>query len=790
MPLINFRTFSKGIQTATGLVPPFQFTSAGDMRNFVITQDGQLERRAGRAHKNASALDEPVIRVIPTHYLGEDLFDGTSSAARTHLIIQTTTSLRYWNGSTFVTLTHSPITLTSGAIFDWLIVGGRLFLANGNETLWIDITPAVPVVRWWGINPNADSGYTPTSLLSLTTGLLATGVYLQDQYLGYVYTLYNDVHGVESNPSPLAIVGQTTATLKAVLLALTFGNDPQVTHARVYRTDPVLSTDFATAALAIQNLLTQSLKHVVTLTVSADLTGTVSVTHATDLTDTARNFGTLGVILGQRIQNTTTSDLGRCSGIKTTTNPNDTIHVTWDTTGSWTSSDAYLVDMDTWIDPDRIEGMHTGGNNSTSSIVDSTQNFLARGAGVIGSFISNVDDAGATGIVSGIETTTNPNDTLRFAGGLSGGTEDDFDTNERYRLVDWVGGAVAPSLNENPPLSLRRIVHHAGRIWGTLDKTASLVFSAISGSGQAQYDAFPRTDVAIPHQATIQHGQGDPIEGIHASPGRASLAVFQKEGVTFPRGTGLITGLYQVTGIANIDLDLSTVNLSMGTGAPETVVTVGGRSIFFLGFDRQVWEILGTEMRPVSIQIQDILDDMAEGFNSAATAWAQDNRYYLAIPSAAAPNNDTVCVYDLTLKRWRIFDNWEIADAIYSVGGTDDGTTYAAMDDANNLDQLFTTTQDAGVDFTAVFMTNWIQLPQESVVNGIYVYSLTDDISVDVRLDVDDVNGVTRSFRPAKSNRRRLGIFARGSRFRARISGTALDKVERVALEYETIGKF
>lgn len=83
-----------------------------------------------------------------------------------------------------------------------------------------------------------------------------------------------------------------------------------------------------------------------------------------------------------------------------------------------------------------IVGTHNGGNNS-ATLIDTTENFTTLGV-VIGSRIVNTTD-GCTGIVTAISTTTNSDDTLTFGGGLSGGTDNDFDDGDNWTVRFGVG---------------------------------------------------------------------------------------------------------------------------------------------------------------------------------------------------------------------------------------------------------------------------------------------------------------------------------------------------------------
>ncbi len=77
---------------------------------------------------------------------------------------------------------------------------------------------------------------------------------------------------------------------------------------------------------------------------------------------------------------------------------------------------------------------NSGVDNKTTSMVDTTKNFVDLGLEV-GHYIKNVDKNGAVtpkGTITSITTTTNPNDTLNFAAALGGAA--DFDDGDHYVL--------------------------------------------------------------------------------------------------------------------------------------------------------------------------------------------------------------------------------------------------------------------------------------------------------------------------------------------------------------------
>lgn len=84
---------------------------------------------------------------------------------------------------------------------------------------------------------------------------------------------------------------------------------------------------------------------------------------------------------------------------------------------------------------------NSGVNNKTTSMVDTTKNFLTYSTeftsgtlNPVGAYIYNIADR-SWGVVTSVSTTTNPNDTLNFSGGLSGGTNNKFNNQDPYLLT-------------------------------------------------------------------------------------------------------------------------------------------------------------------------------------------------------------------------------------------------------------------------------------------------------------------------------------------------------------------
>jgi len=265
MPKVSINNFRAGIQGSPGFTPDLRNVAASDMRNLTVDENGKLVRRAGRARKWASASSNRYLRAIPT------IYNAAGASSVHNLFVQTAVGLSYWTGSALVDMTGKPSGASTAEFntrFDWVVASNRLFLANGQITLWAEIlnvpsTGTAPKLYWWGITPNANSGYTPSSMPTPTVGQKGSGTgYLgASQYYGYAFTYYSDPDttlassiqkgtGAESLPSPVVtqVTGTTAATKIMALSGMTESDDPQITHKRIYRTENGISSSsgFAT----------------------------------------------------------------------------------------------------------------------------------------------------------------------------------------------------------------------------------------------------------------------------------------------------------------------------------------------------------------------------------------------------------------------------------------------------------------------------------------------------------------------------------------------------------------
>ena len=685
MPKVSINNFRAGIQGSPGFTPDLRNVAASDMRNLTVDENGKLVRRAGRARKWATAeTTNRYLRVIPT------IYNAAGASSVNNLFVQTKAGLKYWTGSALAAVTINPSGASAAEFntrFDWVVASNRLFLANGQITLWVEIlnvpTGTVPVAYWWGITPSSHSGYTPSSLPTISAADQSGGSLGATQHYGYAFTYYSDPStgldigagaraqkGTGAESLPCTVVTEvTTSSNKTIRISgMTASNDPQITHKRIYRTEngTSASSGFATAPEA------------------------------------------------------------KAAPLK-------------------------LI----------------------ATIADSNTTY---------------DDDGTT--FAGLDTITS-------AG------------------------------YDNPPTTLSHLAHYAGRIWGASDNSSTVHFTPIDGTGSPVYDAFPDASAAVPQKFFANKWDGDVITALAPASSGQEMHIFKQHSTIMLRGTGLITGVQAIptTGTQTaVNLDVSFTNRSAGCASPLSVATVQDMT-FFLAQDKQVWVSQGGQLTPISLPIQPVLDTIpSEVFdvttigdtantdrNGPVVGWIYKNKYFMAFPTESMTSGQTRCnkiaVYDLLRQYWTIFDtvgadgtDYGIQDAVWVPVGSSTGAhnlsndqLYAVTrDDGTNwyLETYLTGTQDQGSDFTASYTTNELPMPTDSVVNGVFVIPTltpTATQAVTTTLTIDGTDQAAVTFSTAKSRRYRQGVFGRGKTFKLKGAGTALNNLERLELEYQTM---
>lgn len=290
MPKRIFSNFRGGINAAPGYYPQAQELSASDIRNLEVNANGELMVREGHqvlydpwatgsspyssghyleGQTNIDQSAPYVSRIIPTFYT------AGGDTRRFRMFVQRHTDGLYWwdgSGSTlwrqvsFAAPNIDPTNSSNSASrwdepFSYTQYGNRLFLANGELVLWVDIYGVAldhyPLGYWWGFTPNSNDGYTPNVMPTLrnsTTTLTDSdnminihdadtasgGTYEDGDFYGFAVTYYNQDWNIESLPTNQAAIEIDSGSVRKVRIDFPTSaartNNPLHTHWRVYRT--------------------------------------------------------------------------------------------------------------------------------------------------------------------------------------------------------------------------------------------------------------------------------------------------------------------------------------------------------------------------------------------------------------------------------------------------------------------------------------------------------------------------------------------------------------------------
>ena len=843
-----YANFSLGIHGSAGSQPSVREVAARDIRNMDVDLDGRLVRRLGKDRKWATQLSGDIKRVIPAYYTGtNELF----TTERTHLFVQTTDNLYHWNGSAFATLTLptgvAPATEFTEPL-SYAVAGGRLFLANGKVTLWVDISLPNPVVYYWGATPHKspsggssyqidgadlegmpklnvqgiermfDQSYVdPRSVYHKGVGL---GYLSTDSMYAYSFAYYNESWGIFSGLSDRVIFKPEDNFQTAFLTGMKYNPDPQITHIIIYRSDSVAVLDEAVAGGSRTNsanievlMKTAPLYAFAKIENKAPIVGVAShdssaqtAVRTETLIVSSMNFKTHGVVVGQKVRNTTASKGYEVIGIHTTHNQYDTLLLTRSSTThhlntpAFSANDGYQILFDSFYDKGRITGVaQTGttgaaGEETEKLLVDGTKPDWAKapydpvGRDII--FHTNHQGGEVVGHVLSVKDDSSYMVADRFTHTIE---DTNFGVGDLYQVR--YGKTDQAVEGSNPPFDTAHIAHHAGKLWAAQAKSSTVIFCGMNTTGDGIYDLFPDEDAEMPHIIYINRGDGTEITGLQPAHDGQVLHVLKETSLTHIRGSGVISGMYNVGRSASpvqIDLDASATSHAAGCVAPRSVVNVGGDLVYFFARDKQIWGAAGTQIQPVSLSIQRHLDQIPDNKVDEVVSWGYKNKLHVAFTDGSVAHNNKVAVLDTQRKMWTIYDSWNIRDAVWSQGGTDDGVSFAGTTDGSNdyVDVLYTGSTDNGTTFNGSYTTNELQFQQETVLMGVYVYSLTSTDSLAVTVTANNVTVANQvAFTPAASNRYRLGVHARGRVFTIKVEGTGLDLIDRIEYEYQVRGQ-
>ena len=157
---------------------------------------------------------------------------------------------------------------------------------------------------------------------------------------------------------------------------------------------------------------------------------------------------------------------------------------------------------------------------------------------------------------------------------------------------------------DKPPNLLTNITLYGGRIWGCVNGTDDLVFSALDETAAPLYDIFPGESSPIPHIVKVR----DKITAIASS--REYLAAFSETSIQLVKGQGLISGIYgkQQPGT---DLDLSQRLNMMGCSDQRLVDVFNGNIYFYSRNENRVYRMdMSAQVSWIGQTVENLMDDM------------------------------------------------------------------------------------------------------------------------------------------------------------------------------------
>lgn len=314
-------------------------------------------------------------------------------------------------------------------------------------------------------------------------------------------------------------------------------------------------------------------------------------------------------------------------------------------------------------------------------------------------------------------------------------------------------------------LNLEHLLLYAGRLWAYDSTRTAIVFSEIDGNGVSQYDNFPVSG-AIPHQINVDRE----VVALASIPNNGGIYVFYRDGIQTIRGQSIITGLFSTDVEPFTDLDASGGIPDFGTLSPKSISNFRN-TLTFLGSDRRLYQIVGTQVKNIGRRIQRSLDALTELQLPDVAADVHDDKLYLSLV------NDTY-VYDFTRDYWTRYDYG--ASDVFSSRQNDN--LLAILNGAATL-------LDDPNGETSNLRWKWVSqdltMPDIVTFCGVYVQCSPPYRPLDVRVTVDGAVAVDATFTPAYANRFLRGFYGRGTRVIVELSGTGPPpEIDGVELEF------
>jgi len=342
-----------------------------------------------------------------------------------------------------------------------------------------------------------------------------------------------------------------------------------------------------------------------------------------------------------------------------------------------------------------------------------------------------------------------------------------------------------------PPNLLTNITLYGGRIWGCVNGTNKLVFSALDETAAPLYDIFPDESSPVPHVVNVK----DRITGIGAS--RDYLSVFSQNSIQLVRGQGVISGIYGKSQ-PGTDLDLSQYLTAMGAKDERCIAEALGNVYFYCDIDLRVYRIdKDGNVTWVSQPVQELLDSLESGSSNIEQVIAHGGTVYLLRRDG---NLSSLLKYDQLRNLWTHhslgssakIESLSVNDRSASTDTFESGLYGMQITSTTNRSvvRLFVdgVTTDDGNAITATYTSQEFSFPSPTRLDAVRV-GVEGSATVVVTATADNSSIVTPSSGSLtlnKNNNYTVRTFARGYKHQVKFQLTSAQTVRFFELQFRS----
>ena len=342
-----------------------------------------------------------------------------------------------------------------------------------------------------------------------------------------------------------------------------------------------------------------------------------------------------------------------------------------------------------------------------------------------------------------------------------------------------------------PPNLLTNITLYGGRIWGCVNGTNKLVFSALDETAAPLYDIFPDESSPVPHVVNVK----DRITGIGAS--RDYLSVFSQNSIQLVRGQGVISGIYGKSQ-PGTDLDLSQYLTAMGAKDERCIAEALGNVYFYCDIDLRVYRIdKDGNVTWVSQPVQELLDSLESGSSNIEQVIAHGGTVYLLRRDG---NLSSLLKYDQLRNLWTHhslgssakIESLSVNDRSASTDTFESGLYGMQITSTTNRSvvRLFVdgVTTDDGNAITATYTSQEFSFPSPTRLDAVRV-GVEGSATVVVTAIADNSSIVTPSSGSLtlnKNNNYTVRTFARGYKHQVKFQLTSAQTVRFFELQFRS----